>query len=240
LAVRVPTILLLATALAYAAPASGARLESMIGEYGRAYRNKSGSIESLYGLACAIGDSLRMSSPLSAFDLESMSVDAFNALQDQLPGMTLLRDGLVGASVDVPAFQFLARARGDSADVDFFATLFAIEDSSSWPNYVQRQTDDSGCMMFGTGRVVAAYAAWKRYLAQHPGRYRAWAKDGAGIVVTELTGAACACEDRASAVRELQLFLDRFPRGDDAEMVRARLKELRDGKGELQEHCHSG
>ena len=217
--------------------AVGATLDSMIRDYERAYRARSGSMETIYGLARAIGDSLAMQSEGASHDLESMTDAQFASLQARLPGMELVRDELVGGLVDVPAFQARARTVGNSADVAFFDCWFAIEDSSSWPNFVERQTDYSGCILFGSGRLVAAYANWTGFLARYPGRYQAWADEEAGVVVTYLVSGTCACGDRASVLRELDLFLERFPHGDAAEMARARRIELLRGTGELKEHC---
>jgi hypothetical protein len=211
---------------------AAAPLQSTIEQYGRSYRDPAVSVETLYGLARVIGDSL-----LIGYDMESMDSTAFDSLSARLPGMSLERDVVIRAEPDIPAFQGLARARGDSADVEFFATMFAIEDSSSWPHYVERQTDESGCTRFGSGLLVDGYAGWRNYLDRHPGRYTQWAQEEAGVIVTELAGSTCACGDRASALRELELFLKRFPRGDDSDLVRARWNELRAGRGELREHC---
>jgi len=217
--------------------AVGATVDSMIRDYELAYRARSGSMETIYGLARAIGDSLAMQSEGASYDLESMSDSQFTSLQARLPGMELVRDVLVGGLVDVPAFQARARAVGDSADVAFFDCWFAIEDSSSWPNFVERQTDESGCILFGSGRIVAAYANWTSFLAHYPLRYHAWAEEEAGVVLTYLVSGTCACSDRASVLRELDLFLDRFPHGEAAEMARTRRIELQNGRGELHEHC---
>jgi hypothetical protein len=214
---------------------AAAPLRSTIEQYGRLYRDPAASVESLYGLARAIGDSL-----LTGYDMDSMNTPAFDSLSARLPGMWLERDVVMRAVPDVPTFQRLARARGDSADVEYFETMFAIEDSSAWPHYVEHVTDESGCVRFGSGLVVDAYARWRKYLDRHPGRYAQWAQEEAGAIVTELAGSPCACGDRASVLRELELFLERFPKGDDSDIVRARWNELRSGGGELREHCGPG
>jgi len=220
---------LIVVLLPLATSVRAATLDSMIEEYGRLYRSRAGSVEHVYDMAWWITDSLLTPDRTAAMDVPALSA--------RLPGLFQVSDGLITVSPDVPAFLSLARARGDSVDVDFFETRSALENSNIWPKYVLQQTDHSGCTRFGSGAIVADYSAWVDFARRHPGRYRRWVAVRGKQALDVLVGGFCACGDRRSVISELEMFLARYPSGPAANSVQGRLKELRRGAGNVREHC---
>jgi hypothetical protein len=140
----------------------------------------------------------------------------------------------------LPYFLALAQEKGDSADVAFFRTSTATHDAGDWPVYSEQITDETGCTRFGTGSLVRSYAAWAGFRVRYPHRYARWAAEELGDIEDEFTGGDCACDDRASVVRELRQFLQRFPSARIAASVRARIRGITSGKIAIRERCRPG
>ena len=187
-------------------------------------------IESLLVFGLAVGDSLP---PLDQMDDSTLARTA-----SLMQGFELLHDGVYeGLAPNFAFFDSLAREKGDDADVAIFRTIRATMNDGYMPSYVQQQTDYSGCTRFGSGALVEAYGLWKSFLERYPGRYVARSTMDFEDVRDELLSGDCACDDRASVVRELDLFLKRYPRGVFPGLVRARREEVRSGKAKIREHC---
>jgi hypothetical protein len=206
-------------------------------------------VESLYALARATVDSLQ--APPGGYArgnrpsiLESMDDSTIARCARCAPGLVLVNApeaGLAWALCDVPWFLALARERGAPADVAYFATARATyPDSSAFPVYMEQLTDEGGCTKFGAGRLVTAYARWTGYRERFPGRYADAVADEIEVVRFQLTDGTCACDDRASVVRELRAFVRRFPRADIAPRVRELMQGIESGKVAIREHCTPG
>ena len=240
--------LFLAAGTAGAQPASPVtRVPDCVLEYAREFdrvRNapRPAPIEHLFRLGTAVGDSLTRDSgsPNDFSTLAAMDDSTFDRASHLVPGFTLLRDEVEGVLVDPDVFLALAIERGDSADLEFFRALEATMDSSYLPVYVEQVTDYSGCTRFGSGSLVETYTLWRRFMGRHPGRYAERARhEFDGVLETLLTN-DCPCTDRASVVRELELFLDRFPGDSGAVRVRERLGRVRSGRESIRENCRPG
>jgi len=158
-----------------------------------------------------------------------------------LPGFTILDDGIYEGSIPDPAFfAELARRHGDAADTAFFAAFGATSASGILPVYVEQMTDYSGCTRFGTGSLVETYGLWRAFLALYPHRYEKRARDQVDEVLDELVSGECACEGRAAVMRELELFLSKYPRDRSSARVRERLRDVRSGTAKVREHCRPG
>jgi hypothetical protein len=199
-------------------------------------------IESLLVLGLAVGDTLLAVQPGEHYPpLDGMD-DSTRVLTARLmKGFELVDNGVYqGLIPDFDFFARLAAERGDSADVAIFETIRATMNSGSMPAYIEQRTDDSGCTRFGSGSLVETYARWQSFLERFPGRYVDRSAMELEDVRDELLTGDCACDDRASVVRELTLFLEHDPKGKLADLVRARRKAVRAGKVKIREHCSPG
>ncbi|MEP7028100.1 MAG: hypothetical protein ABI960_05855 [Candidatus Eisenbacteria bacterium] len=198
-------------------------------------------IEVLYKLGMTIADSL---SGVRADGGESpialMDDSTFAGTARLMTGFDLIRGEVEGALPDPDFFLALARAHGGAADVEAFRAVQATMGSGYLPVWIQQQTDHSGCTRFGTGSLVDTYAIWRTFSSKYPGRYAERAREELSSLEVALLEDGCACGDRASVVRELRLFLRRFPKGRRAERIRARLRQVESGAARIKENCISG
>ena len=198
-------------------------------------------IESLYALGLRAAESLQRSTGDAASPLELMDDSTLTEAKRLMGGFGLFRGGgMASASRQIPFFLALARSHGDSADVAFFRAMTATRDSSDLPIYVQQQTDEAGCTRFGSGTLVASYDVWRSFVSRHNDRYTGWVRDELSQLENELTASTCACGDRDSMLRELRLFLKRFPGSELAPRVRARIGEVEAGTAGMRYHCIGG
>jgi hypothetical protein len=174
--------------------------------------------------------------------LEALSDEEYGHLRAELPGIRTSREEVVFVEPDVDYFVAFTAENGADVDQTFFRTLKATRSSASptWPSYVERQTDYSGCTRFGNGTLVDAYRAWTHFAKQFPGRYTAAVKRYLGDVVSNLTASTCACGSAADVDRELTKFLGEFPAAPERAEVEARLQALRAGKSNIRMSCRSG
>lgn len=199
------------------------------------------AIESLFTLGMRAADSLQRSMGSAASPLELMDDSTLAEVERRMEGFTVLRTEEFSSAGCRPAFFLaLAQSHGDSADVAFFHALAATCDSTDRPVYVQQQTDVSGCTRFGSGTLVATFDAWRSFVSRHPGRYADRAHDQMRRLEDELTGSTCPCGDRESVLRELRLFVRRFPDAAITPQVRARLRAVQAGTAGMRYPCIAG
>ena len=172
--------------------------------------------------------------------LERLDDDAFAKLEKDLTGVAVGREEILIVRPDVDYFSKLAEAHGDAADRVFFAALKRTRPDSVWPDYIEQQTDYSGCLRFGSLTLVNVYRAWADFIRQYPDRCTAQAKDELDQVSRQLTEATCACEDKASVEKELREFLKQFPAASIRSDVEKRLQALNNGKSAIRLKCTSG
>src|SRR5262245_61357858 len=178
-----------------------------------------------------IGDDHRL--PLQSFsDLE------LTELRRDLHGVLLNREEVLFVEPDCAYFSGLAKAHGDAADRAFFAALSATYPQSVWPVYVDQQTDMGGCVRFGSLSLVDTYGTWLEFRRHYPGRYSAAAASEADAVALKLALATCACDSMPEVERELEQFIERFPRSPVRPAMEQRLNDLRAGKATIAPHCH--
>lgn len=199
------------------------------------------AIEPLYTLGMHAAESLLRANGAPASPLELMNDSTLAEVQRRMEGFTILHEEEFTIASCRPAFFLaLAQSHGGGADIAFFRALTATRDSSDRPIYVQQQTDEAGCTRFGSGILITAYNVWNSFVSAHPDRYADWVRDEMDQLAEELTGSTCACEDRESVLRELRLFLRRFPGSALAPRVRARLQEVQAGTAGMRYQCVAG
>ena len=192
-------------------------------------------VESLYTLGMQAADRL-------VLVLEDLDDTTFARVQSTMRGFALFRDETLGdgALPDASFFTALARARGLNADTAFFHAMTATHPYGTFPIYVRQQTDYSGCTDYGSGRLVATYGLWQAFIARYPGRYATWATEELENVEEELTIGNCACGDRASVLKEMEAFVQRFPHATIAPRVRERASVIRAKADSIRYQCVSG
>lgn len=170
--------------------------------------------------------------------LESFSDGELALLRRDLHGVLLDRGEVVFAEPDCAYFSALAQARGDAADRAFFAALSATYPGSVWPVYVDQKTDLGGCVRFGSLSLVDTYGTWVEFRRRYPGRYREAAGREADAVALQLALSTCACDSVPEVERELEQFIERFPRSAVRPAMEQRLNDLRTGRATIAPHCH--
>ena len=106
--------------------------------------------------------------------------------------------------------------------------------------YIQQQTDYSGCIRFGTMSLVDCYARWVAYDKKYPNRYASEVKNFLRDIEDVLATGTCACEGKEAVLRELEAFVRAFPSARITMLVRERMNQIREGKSDIRFHCISG
>jgi hypothetical protein len=202
-------------------------------------RANDGAIERAFAALTSVHDALlRMTGGQTA--LEALSAADFDRLTAEMTGAVIGRDEVLVVDVDTDYFVKLAASRGSSVDRAFFASRKETYPDSTWPIYVEQQTDYSGCTRFGSGTLVSEYRRWTRFAARFPRRYAAAVQREVERVSHELTQSTCACGVPASVEQEFQQFLRVFARAPISAMVTARLRDVRTGRSDIRPQCISG
>jgi hypothetical protein len=169
--------------------------------------------------------------------LESFSDLELTELRRDLHGALLNREEVMFVEPDCAYFTGLAKAHGDAADRAFFAAFSATYPQSVCPVYVDQKTDLGGCVRFGSLSLVDTYGTWLDFRRHFPGRYSAAAGSEADAVALKLALATCACDGVPEVERELEEFIERFPRSPVRPAMEQRLNDLRAGKTTIAPHC---
>ena len=177
--------------------------------------------------------------PQGTGGLEEISADDFRALVRQLRGILVSRDEFVYAEADINFFAALARKFGGPPDEAFFAEYRRMFPANFWPSYVRQQTDESGCVEFGLGEIVARYRGWRDFAGRFPRAYRAQLSDLTADLESELTETTCACGDADSVLRELREFQGAFPGSRIGSLVRQRIDDIEQHRSNMRFNCGS-
>lgn len=172
--------------------------------------------------------------------LEDISEAAFTTLVRQLRGILLSRDEFVYAEADVDFFAALARRFGGPSDEAFFAEYRRMFPASFWPSYVRQQTDESGCVEFGLGEIVARYRGWQDFAGRFPDAYKTRLSELTADLESELTETTCACGDADSVLRELRDFQRAFPDSRIAPLVQKRIDAIEQHSSNMRFNCGVG
>jgi hypothetical protein len=202
-------------------------------------RSNDGAIERAFAALTSVHDALLQTTG-GETALEALSPAEFDSLTAAMTGAVIGRDEVLVVDVDTDYFLKLAASRGTRVDRTFFASRKATYPESTWPIYVEQQTDYSGCTKFGTGTLVSEYRRWTRFAVGFPRRYTAAVRREVERVSNELTQSTCACGTRSSVEQEFRQFLRVFPRAPISAMVGARLRDVRTGRTDIRAQCHSG
>jgi hypothetical protein len=210
--------------------------------YGQAIRTDStADVERLYRLGLRAADDLlsTLISGSSGYVLEGLSDEDYAATTERMKGFDLNRDEVVFVNAEPEFFANLARERKDKVSLDFFETTGQIGGEGS-PTYLEQVTDYSACVRFGSLELVRCYRLLTRFRSLYPERYADRIATLLEPLEGELTDGNCACMERQDVEKELQAFLDEFPKSSIAVKVRDRLAAIRKGTVTMRYHCSPG
>lgn len=233
--------------LAWVALASTILLAQPVHETGlAAYRravvlleSHKGSVEQVYYRGLFVRDLLLRADSRGTTLIETLSTSEYEALRKEFAGFVVGRDEVVFANPDPGYFVRLAGEFGDDADRAFFDAYRRTRPTGVWPVWVEQQTDEAGCTKFGGGDLVGAYRLWSDYRQKYK-KYRPEAEAFLTAVEDEASGATCACDDAGSVLKALEAFDRAFPQTAVGDVVRRRIRELRENRSPIRFGCAAG
>jgi hypothetical protein len=236
-----------ATAILAFASAAGARPSITPDQAIKAYRaaiqaaettRRPRAIERAFAALATLRETLMRVEDDHKTALESFTDFELARLRSDLHGVLLDREEVVFVEPDCAYFSALAQAHGDAADRAFFTALSATYPASVWPVYVDQKTDLGGCVRFGSLSLVDTYGTWSAFRRRYPGRYTAAAGRESDAVALTLALSTCSCDSVPDVERELEQFIERFPRSAVRPAMEQRLNDLRTGRATIAPHCH--
>lgn len=223
-------LLLCVTALpARAAATEPAEVAAYLAELARVEATKQPvSLEPLLARADAVQSALMEVSggPGGEALIETLAEPEFQALRLRLRGLHLQRGMEIFVQPLPEFFLDLARRKGRDADRGYFTLYREYWGEQLFPVYMEPRARVIGCVKYGDGLVSRLYAGWSAYAAKHPQDYRASVQQQLRDFEELVSLGTCACGDRASVVRELRGFVERFPGNPAVPAASQRAKEL--------------
>jgi hypothetical protein len=175
-----------------------------------------------------------------AENLESLSDVEYEMVVNNMKGYIIHREELIIVQPDIPFWKDLAKRKGKQADVDFFDLVGQLKPHGVWPAYTKRQTDFSGCTVYGNGTLTNLYKTWRDFQANHPESYAIRVKAILSNIEGKFTENTCACGSAPEVTKEFQLFVDTFPDSPLVAVLKARIAEINAKKTSIRFDCLSG
>ncbi len=144
-------------------------------------------------------------------EVEALSEKDFGRFKNNMRGFLVNREEIVFVKPDPTFFQKLARGKGLPADIAFFDLLIKVRPDGVWSAYTRPQTDYSGCTLYGTGKLTELYGLLDSFKETFPSAYVQMVDDELDYVIKALTTGTCACEGLPSAIKEFELFIEKYP-----------------------------
>jgi hypothetical protein len=173
-------------------------------------------------------------------EVESLSDAEYAVLEKKMKGFVVNREEVVFVKPDLKFFAQLSQRWGTKTDAAFFVLMRVIRPDDVFPVYTERQTDVSGCTIYGIGALTVLYGQALKFKNTYPQAYTPDIDEEINEILDEFTGAdVCACGDSASVRREFRLFIKTFPKDKNTAIVRKRLANLEKNKNNRFK-CQSG
>ncbi|HEX9963161.1 MAG TPA: hypothetical protein VGB00_19675 [Pyrinomonadaceae bacterium] len=189
------------------------------------------SLEGVVRKGNAVGEKLS--------ELEDLSEAEYALLEKKMKGFVVNRDETLVIEPDLKFFAQLAKTRGTTADTAFFGLMHEIKPDNVWAAYNERQTDYSGCTVYGKGVLTALYGKALRFKKAYPQAYAVDINEEINEILEEFTGGTCACGNRAGVEREFRSFIKTFPKDKNTPAIKKRLANLGNNKT-FRFNCQSG
>ncbi|MDQ3129326.1 MAG: hypothetical protein M3Q99_01025 [Acidobacteriota bacterium] len=191
-----------------------------------------GSIEAVYRRGRILADNLD--------ELENLSEANYALVEKKMKGFVINRSAVIYVKPDVNYFKKLSKRLGTKSDIAFFILLGELRPESIGLNYIEQQTDYSGCTIYGKGILTGLYGKAKRFRRQYSSVYIEDIKEEIGDIKSNFTNGTCACGDSSGVIKEFQLFIKTFPKDEITPVVRKRLGEVQNKKTAIRFNCISG
>lgn len=172
-------------------------------------------------------------------EIERLKDDEFTVFKTRMRGFLINREEVVFAKPDNEFFQKLAARKGLPADIAFFDLRSRLRPDSIWAAYIEQQTDYSGCTLYGTGMLTELYGLLNSFKEKYPTAYVQMVSDELDYIKDALTTGTCACGGLPSAIKEFELFIERYPNAEITPRLRDR-KSNTDEKSKIRRFCTSG
>lgn len=173
-------------------------------------------------------------------ELENLTEANYALVKKRMRGFLVNRDEIIYVKPDVNFFKKLSKRLGTESDVAFFTFLGELRTDSVWSNYIQQQTDYSGCTLYGKGILTRLYGKAKQFRKQHLSAYVVDINEEIEKMKSEFAEDTCACGDSNSVIKEFQLFMKTFPADKITPIVKKRLREIQNKKTSFRFNCISG
>ncbi|CAN5621558.1 hypothetical protein BH24ACI2_BH24ACI2_15210 [soil metagenome] len=195
-------------------------------------RRTRGNIEAVYRKGQIVAEKLDA--------LESLSEADYASIERKMRGFVINRNEVVFVKPDVVFFKKLSKRLGTKSDIAFFTFLGELKPESVWSAYIEQQTDYSGCTIYGKGILTSLYGKARQFRRQYPSAYVSDIKEEIRDMKSDFTDGTCACSDSNGVVKEFQLFIKTFPRGEITPIVKKRLIDIQNKKTAIRFNCLSG
>lgn len=206
-------------------------------EYSRALGNFQSqksrmSIESLMRKGKAVAERLD--------ELEDLSDAEYALLEKKMKGFVVNREEVLFIKPDLKFFALLSARGGTKTDTTFFALMRVIRPDDVFPVYTERQTDVSGCTIYGNGMLTVLYGRALQFKKTYPRAYTPDIDEEINGILEEFTtGDICACGGREQVLKEFRLFIRTFPKDKNTPEIKKNLAALLKRKA-ARFHCQSG
>lgn len=189
------------------------------------------SVESVVRKGKAVGEKLD--------EIEALSAADYSLLEKKMKGFIVNREEILFIEPDLKFFAQLSERSGTKTDAAFFVLMRIIKPDNVFPVYIERQTDVSGCTIYGIGALTILYGKALQFKRAYPKAYTSDINEEINEMLEEFTEGTCSCGTRAGVEREFRAFIKAFPRDKNTPKVKKRLANLRRNK-EFRFNCQSG
>lgn len=224
-----------------AAKAADAEHSALLAEV-RRYADALVSAETTPGslpLASVFAEGISIAAQLRTV-LEALSETEYAEVQESMTGFVIERNEGIVVEPDYAWFLALAETIGTKTDRAFLALQLKLIPNGYWPAYVYRQTDYSGCTLFGEHLLSDLYAEATALLPDLPAMYRSRVEREINELSLQFTYSTCACSDKDTVIDELTYFLLTNADSQLVETVSERLEDVIDDSAGMRYECRSG
>jgi hypothetical protein len=189
------------------------------------------SVESVMRKGKAVGEKLD--------EIEALSAADYSLLEKKMRGFTVNREEILFIEPDLKFFAQLSERSGTKTDAAFFVLMRVIKPDNVFPVYIERQTDVSGCTIYGIGALTVLYGKALQFKKTYPKAYVSDINREIEEILSEFTEGTCACGTRAGVEKEFRAFIKTFPKDKNTPAIKKRLANLKRNK-DFRFNCESG
>lgn len=188
---------------------------------------KKQSLESLYKLGISVQNKIKSDLDQKTYDSLTKKMQGFYSMPFEQSEYE------IGIYLNPEFYYNLALKKGTPADIAFFKLCKKTKPKGMWPIYTNQQTDYSGCQIFGKGILVNLYKDWTNFKKQYPkaqGYTIEVNKNMSDLEEILTNDMPCVCDDKASYIKELELFIKTFPNSKLSSKVKTLIQKAKSGE----------